>query len=152
SGTNTVEIIGAGGPGSAHPLIQYRGTFNGGLSNLALSGVSGALSNSPAAQTSYLVVASAIRTPTNVPWVGNPTANDWDTVNHTNWSNNGTLDYFVSLDAVRFDATGAAHPNVNLVGNVTPSSVVVDAAASYAFSGNGGIAGSGTLTKTNVGT
>jgi autotransporter-associated beta strand protein len=134
-------------------LIKY-GSFSGALANFAISGATGSLSNDSSGKTIYLVVASAIRNPTNVVWIGNGTVNDWDTVNRTNWINQGTLalDYFVSGDNARFDATGAANPNVNLVGNNAPASVTVDAAANYSFSGSGAISGAGGLTKTNSGT
>jgi autotransporter-associated beta strand protein len=154
SGVNTVEIVGGGAPGSVHTLIQYSGNFNGTLDNLALSGVNGVLSNNVSAKTIALIIQSAIRSPTDVVWVGNAVANDWDTVNRTNWLNTGTglLDYFVAGDNARFDDTGAAHPNVNLVGNNAPASVVVDATANYMFTGGGAISGAASLTKTNTGT
>jgi len=154
SGVNTIEVVGGGAPGSVHTLIQYGGNFNGTLANLSVSGVDGVLSNNVAAKTIALIIQSAIRNPTNVVWVGNSVANDWDTVNRTNWLNLGTglLDYFVTGDNVRFDDTGAAHPVVNLVGNNAPAAVVVDAAANYVFTGSGAISGAATLTKTNAGT
>ena len=155
SGINTLEVAGGGAPGSVHPLIRYGGDFNGTLANFTLSGASGTLSNNnTSAKGIYLIVASAIRSATNVTWVGNSTVNDWDTVNRTNWINSGTLelDYFVSGDAALFDATGAANPNVNIPGNVSPASVTVGAATDYTFAGNGNITGAGSLTKSNAGT
>jgi len=155
SGVNTLEVAGGGAPGTVHPLIRYGGSFNGTLANFTLSGASGTLSNNnTSAKGIYLIVASAIRSPTNVTWVGNSVVNDWDTVNRTNWINNGTLvlDYFVSGDAALFNAAGAANPNVNIPGNVSQASVTVGAATAYSFSGNGNITGSGGLTKSNTGT
>jgi len=155
SGVNSLEVAGGGAPGSVHPLIRYGGNFNGTLANFTLTGASGTLSNNnTSAKGIYLIVASAIRNPTNVTWVGNSVVNDWDTVNRTNWINNGALalDYFVSGDAALFNATGAGNPNVNIPGNVSPSSVTVGAATAYSFSGNGNITGSGGLTKSNTGT
>lgn len=152
SGVNTVEIVGGGSPGSAYPLFKYGGSFNGALANFALNGATGVLSNHVAGKTIYLVIASAVRNPTSVVWVGNGAVNDWDTVNRTNWSNAGVLDYFVAGDNARFDATGAANPNVNLVGNNAPATVTVDATANYTFGGAGAISGSGSLIKTNTGT
>lgn len=152
SAVNTLEIVGGGTPGSAHPLIKYGGSFNGTLANFSISGATGSLSNDASGKVIYLVIASAIRNPTSVVWVGNATVNDWDTVNRTNWSNEGVLDYFVSGDQVRFDAAGAAHPVVNLVGNNAPATTTVDAVGNYTFAGGGGISGTGSLTKTNSGT
>ncbi len=152
SGVNTLEIVGGGAPGSAHPLIKYGGSFNGTLANCSISGATGSLSNDASGKVIYLVIASSIRNPTSIVWVGNATVNDWDTVNRTNWSNTGVLDYFVSGDQVRFDATGAAHPDVNLVGNNAPATTTVDAVGNYTFAGGGAISGTGSLTKTNSGT
>lgn len=154
SGANTIEVVGGGSPGSVHALIQYGGNFSGSVDDFSLTGASGVLSNNPTLKTIYLVVQSSVRTPTNVVWVGNAVDNDWDTVNRTNWLNTGTglLDYFVAGDHARFDATGAAHPIVNLSGNNAPASVTVDAAANYTFAGSGAIAGASALIKTNTGT
>ncbi len=153
SGLNTIEVIGGGAPGSVHPLFRYSGTFNGSLANLALSGASGSLSNNTtSAKGIYLVIASSVRLPSSVVWLGNSTVNDWDVLNRTNWSNSGALDYFVSGDDVRFDAAGAGNPLVNIVGNVSPSLVTVDAAGNYTFKGDGSIAGSAGLLKMNTGT
>jgi fibronectin-binding autotransporter adhesin len=152
SGVNTIEVVGGGSPGSVHKLIQYAGSLNGSLANFALTGASGSLSNSLATKTIYLIVASAVRNPTNVVWAGSLTVNDWDTLNRTNWLNNGVPDYFVTGDNARFDATGVTHPIVNVVGNNSPATVTVDAAGNYTLSGNGSLGGLGGLTKTNSGT
>jgi fibronectin-binding autotransporter adhesin len=154
SGANSVQVSGGGAPGSVHPLIQYSGNLNGSLSSLTLVGASGVLSNNATTKTIYLVIQSAVRPPTsNVVWQGNPTVNDWDLLVHTNWLTNGVTTYFVSGDSVVFDATGAANPNVNIVGSVDPATVLVNAAANYTFGGSGNISGSGTsLVKSNSGT
>jgi autotransporter-associated beta strand protein len=149
--SNTVEIAGSISGGSVYRLIQY-GTLVGDPTTLSLIGASGVLSNNAATKTIYLVSQSAIRGPTNITWVGNISANTWDLANHTNWLNNGSLDFFVTGDNVLFNSVGAANPNVNIVGNVGPSQVTVGAAANYTFSGSGSISGTGGLTKTNTGT
>ncbi len=153
SGLNTIEAIGGGNPGTVYPLIRYGGNFNGSLANFKLIGANGSLSNNTsAAKGIYLIVASTVRGLASVAWAGNSTLNDWDVMNRTNWLNNGVLDFFVNGDTVRFDAGGTVHPLVNLVGNVTPAFVTVDAAGNYTFRGDGSIVGTGGLTKTNSGT
>lgn len=154
TGVNTIEIVGGGSPGTVHTLIQYGGNLNGTLANFLVSGASGTLSNNPTTKTIAFVVAAAIRTPTNVVWVGNSSVNDWDTVNRTNWLNVGTglIDYFVTGDNVLFDSTGAANSVVNVVGNNSPASLTVGATANYTFGGSGAISGATGLTKTNTGT
>ncbi|MFM2083003.1 MAG: hypothetical protein RL380_1694 [Verrucomicrobiota bacterium] len=152
SGTNTIEISGGGSPGSIHPLITYGGAFNGGTSNFVVSGGSGALLHDSGTKTISFQVATVLRAPTNVVWKAAAPANtDWDAVNRTNWLNGTLQDFFVSGDAVAFNATGNASSNINLLGNLTPASVVVDSALGYNFTGSGAISGTTTLVKTNSG-
>jgi autotransporter-associated beta strand protein len=153
SGLNTVEISGGGPAGSIHPLINYAGAFNGDVSNnfTLAGGATGYLSNNVTAKTIYFVVATTVRGPTNIKWVGNSVINDWDTQNRTNWSNAGVLDFFVPGDTVLFDDVGGVNPMVNLVGSLSPSSVTVNSTSNYVFTGNGFIGSALSLLKTNSG-
>ena len=146
--------MGGGSPGTVHTLIQYGGAFNGSLANFNLSGATGSLSNNVATKTIALIIASAVRNPTNVVWLGNVTSNNWDSVNLTNWlhTGNSTTTYFVAGDNVLFDNTGIANNNVTLVGNNAPATLTVGASGNYTFGGAGAISGAGGLTKTNTGT
>ena len=154
SGVNTLEVVGGGTPGTHHVLIQYGGNFVGTLANFAVTGATGNLTNDTVNKTIGLTIASAIRNPTNVVWVGNGSLNDWDTVNVTNWMHTGTsaLTYFVAGDNVLFNNTGSANGNVNIVGNNAPGTLTVGASGNYTFGGAGNISGSTGLTKTNTGT
>jgi fibronectin-binding autotransporter adhesin len=151
SGTNTIEIGGAPQNQAVYKLFQY-GTFSGDTTNFTTSG--GTLSNSVANSAIYLVAYSTNHPPTNVTWLGNPTVNNWEMLTTTNWSIAGTgpATNFVTGDLARFDSVGAANPLVNIVGNVTPGSVTVDATSDYTFGGTGSINGTTGLTKTNSGT
>ncbi len=154
SGANTIEVAGGLPPGTPYALIHY-GTLNGDVSNFALTGATGVLSNSVTDKTIYLTIASSLRGNTNLTWVGNSVTNDWDTHNLTNWVDGGssTLDFFLAGDIARFDNTGGANTNVNIPGSVAPSAAIVDSTLNYTFSGAGSIAGPATtLTKTNSGT
>jgi len=155
SGTNNIQINplnGALAGGSVYKLIQYTGNFNGGISNLNLTGIAGGLSNNPATKTIYAIVQGT-RSPTNVIWIGGLNGNVWDTASTSNWLNGVDRDIFVSGDAVRFDATGVLNFNrvVNINGSVGPSSIVVDTVTNYAFTGSGSIDGPGGITTTNIG-
>ena len=155
SGTNTIQVNTLNGPlpGSAtYKLIQYAGNFSGGITNLALSGAAGLLTNDAGAKVISLVVAGGIRSATSVTWLGGLAANNWDLLATSNWLNGVTRDYFVSGDLARFDDTGATNPIVNVVGSVTPGSMTVDTSSNYTFTGSGSIDGNGGLTKTNSGT
>jgi fibronectin-binding autotransporter adhesin len=154
SGTNTIEIAGGLTPGTPYAAVHY-GSFSGTVDNFALTGATGTLSNSVADKTLYVIISSSLRANTNLTWVGNNLANDWDTHNLTNWidGSTGPLDFFLSGDNVRFDNTAAANTNVNIPGVVSPASIVVDSTSNYVFSGGGSINGPTTsLTKTNSGT
>ena len=152
SDTNIIEVIGGGTGGSVHKLFRYGGSFNGTLDNFKVVGVEGTLSNNPVLKEIYLVIGKAIRSPTNVTWIGSMVANNWDTLVSSNWLNVGVRDVFVPGDNVRFDDIGAANPTVNVVGSVAPSWTTVDSTADYTFVGEGTISGFGGLTKLNIGT
>jgi fibronectin-binding autotransporter adhesin len=149
--TLLVTALDASIPSGVYKVIGYTGNLIGSTANFTVSGVSATVSNNAALKSIYLIT-TAMRGPGNVTWVGNPTVNDWDALNTTNWSNGGVLDFFVSGDDVLFDALGAANPVVNITEIVQPGSVTVGASANYTFTGSGRIGGVAGLTKTNSGT
>ena len=158
TGTNFIEISGGAAP-NIYALIQYAGNFNGDITNFTLTGVTGALSNSPAAKTIYFLSQNTTRAATNVVWIGNsnPVNNNWDQTITTNWLNGATLDYFVTHDNAFFNSQGAANSLVNLNGGISVGSVTVDTLVSnYTFIGTGSIGEQlgfpASLTKTNAGT
>ena len=153
TGSNVVEVAGSVPAGTPYALFHY-GTLSGDVSAFGLSGATGVLSNSVADKTIYLVISASLRANTNMTWVGNATANDWDTHNLTNWVNAGTgaLDFFLSGDNAFFTDLGGNNTNVNIPGTVSPASILVNSTSNYVFSGAGLISGPNTtLTKTNSG-
>jgi autotransporter-associated beta strand protein len=137
-------------PGT-YPLFQYGGTLTGGLTNLTVSGVPSlpvTLINPPG---SIALVVLSTRPPTNLTWIG-AIGGKWDMVSSSNWLNGVTQDWFVPQDRVRFDNLGGTSPMVNLIGIMSPASVVVDATMDYTLTGKGSIMGTGGLLKTNTGT
>lgn len=86
-------------------------------------------------------------------WRGDDLANNWNTLGDYSWSDGISLLYqFHANEPVTFNDTGSTNPAVNLVGTLQPASVLVDSTKHYTFSGNGSLAGTMTLTKTNTGT
>ena len=151
--SNIVQISGGGPIGSVHPLFKYYGNFIGNLTNFAVLGANGTLTNITATtpKSIALRVEATLRNATNVVWVGNGVANTWNTVGATNWLDGAALTYFRSGDTALFNAVGAANPNVDISGSVSPASLTVNAATDYSFSGAGSIDGAMSLTKTNAG-
>ena len=154
-GTNTLIIHQLNAtlpPGTVYPLINYSGTLSGGLNNFIVSGLTGipyTLTNPPG---QIALVVKSYRTPAAVTWTGGSGGNAWDLLVTSNWLNGATKDLFAPNDTVRFDDTGAANPVVNLAGDLNPTSLVVDTASNYTFTGGGDIFGPCSLTKTNSGT
>lgn len=150
SGANRIVVSLMNGPlaNGVYTLITYS-NLSGSLANLTLVGANGVLTNPPGAIAIYV---DNTRPPASLVWEGNGLNNNWDDGVTPTWMNGVLPDWFYFGDAVRFDDTGSASPPVNLVGTVSPASVLVDAAQNYTFSGTGKNSGTGGLTKTNSGT
>lgn len=149
SGTNTITIVGSLANSGIYPLIDYGSSLTGDLTNLVVSGPTGVLSNSATAHTIYFTPQSSIRNATNIVWVGNPSANNWDTLGSTNWLNQGALDFFVAGDSVLFNDLGTTNSIVNLPGTVTPGTITINTSSNYTFTGSGAVSGTGSLTVSN---
>jgi fibronectin-binding autotransporter adhesin len=156
SGTNPIIItkFGGGTPANGlYPLFAYSGTFNGALSSFSVSvaGVTATVTNPP--NQIALIISPAARGATNLTWLGDGVANNWD-VGTSNWVNGATSYAFQAGDSVRFDSTGAANNTVNIsaANLLLPAGVVVDAPNDYTFAGSGVIGGTAGLVKTNAGT
>ena len=156
AGTNNIILGHLGGgtiPNGTYPLITYSGNFNGTLSQFAVTvaGVKGVLTNLP--NEIAIVISPNIRGSTNLTWVGDGVANNWDTTS-SNWVNGVTSFNFLAGDSVIFNNTGLANPTVTLATLVSPAAVLVNSTGNYSFTGNYGIADSATptsLVKTNSG-
>lgn len=140
----------AAGPLAAgvHPLITATGTVSGasGLFSLPFDFVA-----SDYRQTfGFSVGAGAVNLSVvgdigNLEWAG---SGDWELKVAGGWVG-GAI--FYQSDAVRFADT-ATSGAVNLIGELRPSSVVVDnATVAYTFSGTGSVAGGGSLVKKGSG-
>ncbi len=97
------------------------------------------------------VTVAAAPLPSNLIWQGDGSANAWSTT-ASNWLDGSALVAFKNNDAVTFDDTGSASPDINLTGTLLPGAIFVNADQDYTFGGTGTLSGSGTLTKTGSGT
>jgi fibronectin-binding autotransporter adhesin len=156
--TFSVSHFSAGAiPNGTYTLLTYSGNFNGSLANFVVNtpgGTAGVLGNPPNQIT--ITISPSGRGATNLAWVGDGGANNWDT-GASNWVNGAAHFVFQTGDSVLFDATGASNPTVNLNISVLPASVLVSNATAYTITGNGNISDqSGALktglVKTNSGT
>ena len=118
----------------AGPLAQSRYTF--------------AFDTTSSANAVKLIVSGAGGA--NLTWVGDGTANVWDTV-ALNWNNGGPNKFF-SLDSVTFNDTGSASPAISMTGTLIPGTMTINnTSKNYSFAGSGVLAASGSLTKLGSG-
>ncbi len=140
------------------PLIQYTSesgdlmTFSlGSLPTVAAVPYKGYLSNNVNNLSLDLVITNGF-VPVGVDiWSGTNSAN-WDLAS-PNWLLFGSATTFVNGANAQFDDTAAGTTSVNLVGNLTPGSLVVsNNAKTYTFGGPGNIGGTASLVKNGSGT
>ncbi|RPJ19131.1 MAG: hypothetical protein EHM35_21070, partial [Planctomycetaceae bacterium] len=134
-------------------LIDYDGFIGGSGFNFTLAGLaapySGYLSNNTA-QTSVDLVVTAGPVAQAVTWTGSQNGN-WDSI-ALNWRVGAAPTNFFNGDFATFDNSAPTATTVNLTGIVVPGAVAVNSTLNYTFSGAGGIAGLGELTKQGPGT
>ena len=97
-------------------------------------------------------LVSPIAPATSLVWRGDNVANAWNLYQTNDWFNGAALQPFNGDDNVTFDDTGSNSLPVNIVGQLSPNSLLVNSMKNYTFGGNGALVGSFTLTKTNSGT
>ena len=135
--------------GGTYRLINYSGTIQGGgafnLVPPAGSTETFQLDTSTPGQVNLTVIGTTY----NTTWVGDGSANNWDTTS-LNWI--GTTNVYQAVgDNVTFNDSGSAVPDIYIVAPVTPNSMVVSNTINhYIFDGSAssvGISTSGALTK-----
>ncbi len=95
----------------------------------------------------FAILISSSGIPRSLNWKGGLSSNAWDE-STSNWiKSNGAATVFSGNDSTLFDDSGSNSPAVSVPIAVTPSAVVVTGTKNYTFSGAGGIASSGPLTK-----
>ncbi len=98
------------------------------------------------------VLITPLSPPTNLVWRGDAAANVWNLYLTNDWFNGTALQPFNGDDNVIFDDSGSNSLPVNIVGQLSPNSLLVNSTKNYTFGGNGSLVGNFTLTKTNSGT
>ena len=87
----------------------------------------------------------------DVTWTNASGNGAWNTNTSANFLNGVTTDKFLGYDRVTF---GPSSPggNIDITGQVTPGSIIVNSSSNFDFQGTGSITGQGTLTKQGSGT
>jgi autotransporter-associated beta strand protein len=150
SGVNTVALSALMGTltNGTYRLIDYSGSLTGDASNLAVGGNANGSRRSFAFDTSTAGQVNLIVTGNDalsLIWKGNGTTNRWNINGDANWNDN--TEKFFNLDNVTFDDTGSTSPAVELVGDLAPGSINVNASGDYTFTGAGRLTGGASLTK-----
>ncbi|HEX5218329.1 MAG TPA: autotransporter-associated beta strand repeat-containing protein [Verrucomicrobiae bacterium] len=84
-------------------------------------------------------------------WRGDAGPN-WDITTTANWrTTGGTASTFTNADFVTFDNSGSNAAPINLVGDLSPATILVNSTNNYEFGGDGKLTGLVILTKTNTG-
>jgi autotransporter-associated beta strand protein len=158
TGTVNLSLVAtAAGPqiGNKYTLFTYAGTLIGNQSNFAIQ--------DPKTRETFTIVPTSTTPgtiqvsvggsgPANLTWIGN-NGNNWDLITTTNFRDaSQTAQKFFNQDAVTFDNTSTNTNDVQVVGQLSPSAVTVNATRNYKFAGTGSLIGSGTLTKSGTGT
>ncbi len=158
SGVTTLQFVppGSGLNAGTYTLFTAANPVSATSANFSIAG----LTAGPRPQTFSIAVSGntvqlvVVGSPGNLTWVGDGTANVWNTGTTSNWFNNLTSlkDVFYANDIVTFDDTGSNTPAINLTGTLLPSAVNVTATKNYTFGGSGQMGGAGTLTVSGSGT
>lgn len=158
TGTNTVRVRYASLPNGTYPLVRtIGGTLIGDPAALRLEGFvtlkqTARLQAAPGGAGLDLVVEEYIHTPRDLVWTGDGTANGWKNGGSASWLADGQPAAFFPADRVILDARGTANPVLDLVGDLVPGSIRVDAVADYTFAGPGVLSGPASLLKSGSGT
>jgi autotransporter-associated beta strand protein len=152
----TLSCFGGGTiPNGTYPLIAYSGALSGDVTNFTVTavGVTGTLTNITTTTPPEIavIISPAARGATNLTWVGDGGANNWDT-SSSNWVNGATSFAFRTGDSVLFNDSAFPNTNVDVALTVLPASVTVSNTQQYFLTGVGSINGATGLTKTNSGT
>lgn len=131
--------------GGANVILTNSGTRTGSLTYVNPTRYSVVLDQS---NPNY-ITTSFSGTNATLVWKGNVN-NLWNVNTATNWLLGAAPATYYQSDAVIFDNTGIATPNISLTAPMAPASVVVNAGGNYKFSGSP-ITGVTTLTKGGAG-
>ncbi len=158
NGTVNLEFGALGGGaqvGQTYTLFTYAGALTGNETNFALGsgGTRKTFTVLPTATTpGSIQVSVGGGNPLTLTYFGNINS-EWDLQGDANWKDNANAaQQFFNADSVIFDDNSNNNADVQLIGDLQPTSVTVSATRNYKFVGAGSINGGATLTKGGSGT
>jgi autotransporter-associated beta strand protein len=142
-------------PGLTYTVLNSTGGFSGSASNLIVDVPGRGADVTPFTSGNNLqftTPAGGITT-ADLLWTGQVSGSNnsaWDVETTQNWTNAGNPDRFFNFDDVTFP-DAAPNKTVTVAGVVTPTSMEINSASAYSFTGGGSITGTTGLTKTGAG-
>ena len=142
AGNTTLNFSSALTSGSTYTVVDFGSGLLSGVSNI-IKTVRGTLGTTG---TVLQFTSGSVSTDT---WTA--TSGTWQVSTSTPWSN-GSDSEFWNGDTVIFDDTPGSNAAVTITGSLSPAAVTVsNTGVNYTWSGSGGLAGGGALTKNNTG-
>jgi fibronectin-binding autotransporter adhesin len=153
SGSVVVRPAAGGMVAGNYTVLTYTGSLTGSPSFVWDAPTGSNLQASFDSSTPGVIRMSLVempRYPGAIFWSGSRDFN-WDQTS-ANWMDGESETFYQIGDSVYFTDAGNAESAINLVENVQPAAVVVNATKNYVFSGNGVLTDSATLEKSGGGT
>jgi autotransporter-associated beta strand protein len=148
SGVNMITVVPSETKPFAgeYPLLRWTGTLTGDSSNFSVNGLGGMSTALVVRNNQLILIIKGQRAAqTNVVWSGSQSAN-WD-FNAENFALNGEGTGFVNGDQVVFNDESSTR-TITLSGSLSTTGVSVsNSLGDYTFKGDGGISGTGGITK-----
>jgi len=148
NGANTIALSFPNGsaPAGIYTLLTYGATNGSGTFALDRTYPNATLTVST---TNVTLNVTGAGTAAPLTWVGDGTANAWDTTT-ANWTNGSAAVTYADPAQVKFDDTGSASPAINIASPVNPASMTVNTSANSYIIGGAAIGGAGGLTKSGT--
>ena len=134
-----------------YPIMEVE-SITGSLATVVIEGVSGQKAALEHTDGILYLVIEGVRDPGTIAWTGAESA-IWDFAQTMNFINAGdqSTEFFVANDKVLFD-DNAQRFSVDITGELTADSVIINSSKDYTFGGAGYLSGTTKLVKQGTGT
>jgi autotransporter-associated beta strand protein len=134
-----------------YELIKFSGSISGNINKNLITGIEGTPFNILKTDTSLILQIIPPRENTIIEWDGKYRNEAWDKAITKNWKLESDSTLFLDGDTVLFNDSGLTNSEVDIVGTIFPSKVLVASSGTYSFTGPGDISGNCTLEKSGAG-